>query len=92
LLTREGYTVSQIVGTPGKKGPRPPDLLAAKGLRVVRVFALTERDVNSAETRERIRAAQGEGETLVFVPWPLKWRAISNIERWGLRAVAVTGW
>jgi len=91
-LTKEGFTVSLVVSVPRSRGPRPPDLIAAKGLRLVRVFALAGEDIDATETRDRIRTAQKEGETLVCVPWPLKWRALSNIDRWGLRGVAVTGW
>ena len=91
-LTREGYTVSLVVNVPRSRGPRPPDLIAAKGLRLVRVFALAGEDIDAKETKDRIRTAQNEGETLVCVPWPLKWRALSNLDRWGLRGVAVTGW
>jgi hypothetical protein len=91
-LAKEGFTVSLVVGVPRGRRPRPPDLIAAKGLRLVRVFALAGEDIDATETKDRIRTAQKEGETLVCVPWPLKWRALSNIERWGLRGVAVTGW
>ena len=91
-LTKEGYTVSLVVSVPRSRGLRPPDLIAAKGLRLVRVFTLSDEDIDATETRDRIRTAQKEGETLVCVPWPLKWRALSNIDRWGLRGVAVTGW
>lgn len=91
-LAREGYTVSLVVNVPRSRRLRPPDLIAAKGLRLVRVFTLSVDDIDARETRERIRTAQKEGETLVCVPWPLKWRTLSNIDRWGLRGVAVTGW
>jgi hypothetical protein len=53
------------------------------------VLVLLERDVDSAETRDRIRAALEQGETRICVPWPLKWRALSNLESWGLHGVAV---
>jgi hypothetical protein len=91
LLAREKFTVSLVVSVQRSRGPRPPDLIAAKGLRLVRVFALSSEDIDATETRDRIRTAHDEGETLVCVPWPLKWRALSNIDRWGLRGVAVTG-
>jgi len=91
-LTREGYTVSCIVGIRTRRGPRPPDLLATNGTRVIRVFVLLERELDAAETKVRIKASLHEGETRVYVPWPLRWRALSNLDRWRLDGVAVATW
>ncbi len=92
VLRREGFTVSWVL-PPGSSGNhRPPDLLAVSGGRVVRVIVLLDGDVDSAETRDRIRAAYKEGETRVIVRWPLSWRVLSNLSRWDLRGVAVSGW
>jgi len=91
MLAREGFTVSWIVSHSTKRDARPPDLLASKGARLVRVFVLKEGEVDSAESRVGIRNAVRLGETRLCVPWPLRWRAISNLERWGLGGVSVSG-
>jgi len=89
LLEEERFSVSWVSGPPLKGGVRPHDILATKFSHAVRVLVLLERDVDSAETRDRIRSALEQGETRVCVPWPLKWRALSNLESWGLHGVAV---
>ncbi len=91
VLTREGFTVSWVV-PPAKRRASPPDLIAVNGHRVVRVIVLVDGDVDAPETRDRIRAAYREGETRVIVRWPLSWRVLSNLSRWDLRGVAVSGW
>lgn len=67
------------------------DLLAIRAARIVRVVFVPDGDVDAARTRARIRTALREGETRVYVPWPLRWRVISNLERWGLRGASVSG-
>jgi hypothetical protein len=91
-LRREGFSVSNVVKGPRKRGTRRDELLAAKGPHVVRVIVLVGRDVDSEATRSQIRAAYRRGETRVFVPWTLRWRMLSNVERWGLRGVSVSTW
>lgn len=91
ILAREGFTVSWILDGPVRR-LRPPDLMASHGPRTVRVFVLLDDEVDRPETRERIRASAKDGETRVCVPWPLRWRALSNLERWGIGGVAVLGW
>lgn len=91
VLAREGFLVSWVGTTPAARGARTPDLLAAVGPRVVRVFVLLDRDVDAPETKARIRAALREGETRVCVPWPLRWRMLSNLDRWGLPGASVAG-
>ena len=90
-LAREGFIVSWVLG-PSRRGLRPPDLMASSGPRTVRVFVLLDHEVDAAESRNRIRSSAREGETRVWVPWPLRWRALSNLERWGVRGVPVLGW
>ncbi len=68
------------------------ELLAIAGSHLVRVIVLQDGEVDAPGTRERIRAAYRKGETRVVVRWPLSWRVLSNLARWGLRGVAVSGW
>ena len=89
LLEKESFSVSWVSGPPLKGGIRPHDILATKGFHAVRVLVLLDRDVDDPKTRERIRAALELGETRVCVPWPLRWRALSNLDSWGLSGVAV---
>ena len=91
-LRREGFSVSNVVMGLRKRGTRRGEILAAKGPHVVRVIVLEGRDVDSEATRSRVRAAYRRGETRVFVPWTLRWRMLSNVERWGLRGVSVSTW
>ena len=92
LLAREGFIVSWVPAPSARKGVRTPDLLAASGPRVVRVFVLLDREVDAPRTKARIRAALREGETRVCVSWPLRWRVLSNLARWGLDGASVAGW
>ena len=91
-MRREGFTLSSVRAGPRLRGADPPDLLATSGARVVRVFVLLDPAVDAEETRQRITAAYRNGETRVFVRWPLRWRMLSNVDRWGLRGVSVTTW
>ncbi len=91
ILTQDGFDVVLVEGKP-ENGTRPPDLLAANEVRQVQVFVLLNGEIDSPETKERLRASLHKGETLICVPWPLRWRALSNLERWGVRGIAVTGW
>ena len=90
LLAREGFAVWVVAPSDGRSG-RSPELLAENGARVLRVFVLLDRDVDAPGTRSRIRASLREGETRVCVPWPLRWRMLSNLDRWGLSGVSVAG-
>ena len=92
VLRREGFTVSWAFIDRVDRGPRPPDLMAANGPRTVRVFVLLDGEIDAAETRERVRAAARDGETRLWVPWPLRWLALSNLDRWGVQGVPVLGW
>ncbi len=92
LLRREGFTVSWVAASSAGRNGGPVDLLAVNGARVVRVIVLLDGEVDSPETRDRIRAAYRQGETRVYVRWPLSWRVLSNLARWDLRGVAVSGW
>jgi len=92
-LRREGFSVSNAVGELRMRGTRRGGtLLAAKGPHVVRVLVLLGEDVDSEATRTRVRSAYRRGETRVFVPWTLRWRMLSNVDRWGLRGVSVSTW
>ncbi len=91
LLEEENFTVSRAPVSPWEDGIRPPDLVATKGSEVVSVLVLEEDDVDAPETEARVRAAKQRGETRLYVPWPLRWRALSNLQRWGLPGVAVVG-
>ena len=92
LLRREGFTVSRKRTGSRNGSARPPDILATHGARVVQAFVLVDADIDSGETRRRIAAAVRRGETRVFVRWPLRWRMLSNVDRWGLRGVSVATW
>lgn len=89
LLEEENFSVSWVSGPPLKGGVKPHDILATKGFHAVRVLVLLDQDVDAPETKERIQAALEQGETRICVPWPLRWRALSNLDRWGFRGVAV---
>ena len=91
LLSQEGFTVSWAPAA-ARHRVRPPDLLATNGSRHVRIIVLLEREVDAPEAQARIRASLSEGETRVCVPWPLRWRALSNLQRWGLNGASVAGW
>ena len=84
--------MSWVWPPPKQNGVRPPDLIATNGYRIVRVFVLLEKEVDAASTKNSISASLREGETRVYVPWPLRWRAISNLDRWSVDGVAVAGW
>ena len=92
LLRREGFVVSRVVASRSRRTVGSPDLLAASGPRVMRVFVLLDGEVDAAETRGRIRAASRQGETRVYVRRPLSWRVLSNLARWGVPGVSVVGW
>ncbi len=91
-LRREGFTVSDEIASHRRRGAEGTGLLAANGGRVVRVIVLLDKDIDSRQTQARVRAAYRRGETRVFVRWPLRWRMLSNVARWGLRGVAVSTW
>ncbi len=91
LLRREGFNVSWARGVRGNGKLAGHELLAENGGRIVRVLVLLDREMDSASAQKRIRAAYRAGETRVFVPWPLRWRMLSNIARWGLQGVSVGG-
>jgi len=88
-LEEESFSVSWVSGPPLEGGIRPHDILATKGFHAVRVLVLLEHEVDAPETKERIHAALEQGETRVCVPMPLRWRALSNLDKWGFRGVAV---
>ena len=92
-LRSEGFAVSSSVHAGSRpRGRKPPDLLAANGPRVVQVFVLLDPAVDAEETRKRVAEAYRHGETRIFVRWPLRWRMLSNVARWGLRGVSVATW
>ncbi len=92
LLREEGFNVSRVTGPATRRRPQSPDLIAESGPRIIRVFVLLDGQIDADETRARLRAAYREGETRVYVRWPLSWRLLSNLTRWGLRGVSVLGW
>ena len=92
LLTREGFTVSSVPPEPNGTNTRLPDLIASDGLRFVRVFVLTAEEVDAPGTRTGLGEAVREGETRVYAPWALRWRARSNLDRWELDGISVGGW
>ena len=92
LLQEERFEVFWISDSPSESSVRPHDLLALKLNHAVRIVVLLDHDVDAPETRERVLAALEQGETRVYVPWPLRWRTLSNLERWGIRGVPVMGW
>jgi hypothetical protein len=92
LLEKEGFIEFRATAIRAKEGAGSPIIRAAKGSRTVRVLILLEKEVDLEETREKLRDSHERGETRVYVPWPLRWRLLSNLERWGLDGIAVTGW
>ena len=91
-LRREGFTVSGGVRRAQRRGTERSEFVAANGRRVVRVVVILDSEVDSKETRVRLRTAYRRGETRVFVRWPFRWRMLSNVSRWGLRGVSVSTW
>ncbi len=73
-------------------GPREgrPDLFAVDATHEVRVYVVPGAEVDNRSTRSRLKASVATGETRVFVEWPLRWRILSNLERWGIEGVAVS--
>ena len=92
LLESEGFGVSRVKARNVKRGDEGADLLASNNGRVVRVLVVVGRELDSPCTRSRIRVAIRGGETRLYVPWPLRWRALSNLERWNILGVAVAAW
>jgi len=92
LLQREGFTVSWVLTPPSSRANGSPDLLAADGSRLIRIVVLLNGEVDDKRTRARIRSALRQGETRVYVPWPLRWRLLSNLERWRLPGTSVVSW
>lgn len=92
LLEREGFTVSWVLAAPNPRANGSPDLLAADGPRLIRIVVLLNGEIDDKRTRARIRSALRQGETRVYVPWPLRWRLLSNLERWQLHGPSVVGW
>ena len=92
LLGREGFTVSWVLTAPSSRANGSPDLLAADGPRPIRIIVLLEGEIDDKRTRARIRSALRQGETRVYVPWPLRWRLLSNLERWRLPGTSVVSW
>ncbi len=66
-----------------------PDLVAKSRAHVVNVLIVPDGEVDADRTRARIAASTRSAETRVFVDWRLRWRMLSNLERWGVRGVAV---
>ncbi len=91
LLGKEGFREFWVPAASGKGRAGSQVIMAAKGPRTVRVLVLLEKEVDLEETRIRLVATYARGETRVYVPWPLRWRLLSNLERWGLDGVAVSG-
>jgi len=92
LLGKEGFSEFWVPAAPAKGRDGFQVIMAAKGPRTVRILVLLEKEVDLEETRTRLLATYAQGETRVYVPWPLRWRLLSNLERWGLDGIAVTGW
>jgi hypothetical protein len=90
LLEEEGFM--EFWAAARARGASPPVIVAARGPRIVRVLILLEEEVDLDVTREKLRDSHERGETRAYVPWPLRWRLLSNLERWGLDGIAVAGW
>ncbi len=91
LLEKEGFVEFWDTSRRENGGTHSPVIVAAKGSRKIRVLILLEKEVDLRETRNKVKDSHDRGETRVCVPWPLKWRVLSNLEAWGLDGVAVTG-
>ena len=90
-LAREGFAVTRVAAASSGEGPHP-DLVAERGQRLVRVLVFLEGEIDAIETPAKVGSSLQEGETRVCVPWPFKWGALSNLERWDLRGASVMGW
>ncbi len=90
LLESQGFRVQK----PRFRDRRvlPPDLIASKRGRLVRIVVVADGEVDERDTRQRILASVRRGETRVYVHWTLRWRALSNLARWEIQGVAVEGW
>ncbi len=86
LLEREGF---EIVDAVGDSSGTEPDLVAEGVGRRIFVIVLVGDEVDSDTTRDRIRRALGQSETRVYAPRILRWRVLSNLERWGLAGAPV---
>ena len=92
LLREEGFREFWAAATGTRRGGGASLIMAEKGSRMVRVLVVLEKEVDLDETKQRLREAHERGETRAYVPWPLRWRLLSNLERWGLDGIAVAGW
>src|SRR2546427_12631825 len=86
LLEREGF---EVLDTPSERDDAEPDLLAKVGPRRISVGVVTDDDGDSEVTQARIRKVVDLVETRVYVPRILRWRMLTNLERWGLAASPV---
>ena len=91
-LRKEGFAVSAGGAGDRAQSRVRPELVATNGSRIIQVLVLLDSEVDSEKTRDRIRRRYRLGETRVFVRWPLRWRMLTNVARWGLRGVAVSTW
>ena len=92
LLEEEGFKEFWAIAARAGGGAGPTVIVAAKGPRTVRILILVEEEVDLEATRDRLRDSQERGETRAYVPWPLRWRLLSNLDRWRLDGIAVAGW
>jgi hypothetical protein len=83
-LEREGFHVSELRG----RGADPA-LLATSGAHRIGVIIVSDAAIDDPKTRSRLRASAARGETRVFVDWRLRWRMVSNLERWRIGGVSV---
>ncbi len=84
-LEREGFRVSERSG----RGADPA-LLATNGAHRIEVIVVRDAAVDDPKTRSRLRASSARGETRVFVDWRLRWRMMSNLERWKVGGISVS--
>ena len=91
-LEREGWRVLPAVGVQGIPGSSRPRVIAGNGTHAFRVLVVLPEEIDTPGTRAQISDSAKREETRVFVRWPLRWRMISNLQRWRVPGVAVDVW
>ena len=90
-LEHEGFRVSSP-SPRTENGAGDSDVLATNVGHRVCVHVVPTAHINDVRTRAHLLASAIEGETRVFVEWPVRWRMVSNLQRWGIRGVSVDTW
>ena len=87
-LEHEGFRVSPASELP-RTGRGDYDLVAENAFHRIRVYILASIEIDDPGQRFRLKASAEKGETRVFVEWRVRWRMVSNLQRWEIRGVSV---